>query len=145
MSTSPPWHGILMDFPGTRPTPPNDIGLQVARPSRPGNGCLACGSSSSDREFACCFLQIPPRDGHPCSSARSSCHQGLHRDSHPTSHFLVRFRSPVTNRHSRDASRHARRTMPQVIGIPITCGTMAMDLQAGIGNASTRYLWHELV
>jgi hypothetical protein len=30
----------------------------------------------------------------PCSSVRSSCHQGLHRDLHSTSHFPTRFRSP---------------------------------------------------
>ena len=39
--------------------------------------CLTCGSCASGQEFAFSFLQIPPRDGHPCCSARSSCHQGL--------------------------------------------------------------------
>ncbi|WP_336537144.1 hypothetical protein [Bacteroides acidifaciens] len=30
---------------------------------------LVCDSCSSDQEFAYSFLQIPPRDGHPCCSA----------------------------------------------------------------------------
>ena len=34
---------------------------------------------SSGRRFAYSFLQIPPRDGHPCCSASSSHHQGLQR------------------------------------------------------------------
>jgi hypothetical protein len=104
--------GKTRDFPPIhpphiQPSPPDDIGLRVYWPSRPENNCLVCGSWSSDREFACCFLPIPSRERHRCSSARSSCHRGLHRDSHPTSHFLARFRSPVIKRHLRDASRHA--------------------------------------
>ena len=66
----------------------------------------SCGSCSSDREFAFHFLQIPPRGGHPCGSARSSRHQGLHRNFHPASQFPVRFRSPVTAS-GHDAARHA--------------------------------------
>ena len=50
---------------------------------------LIYGSCSSVRGFACSFLQIPPRGGHPCCSARSSCHHGLRGDLHPqvTSQF----------------------------------------------------------
>src|SRR5437773_9823665 len=33
---------------------------------------LICDSCSSDQRFACGFLQIPPRDGHPCRPANSS-------------------------------------------------------------------------
>ena len=40
-------------------------------------GRLLCDFCSSGQCFACGFLQIPPRGGHPCCSARSSCHQGL--------------------------------------------------------------------
>src|SRR6185503_3675219 len=34
--------------------------------------CLICGFCSSSQRFACGFLQIPPRDGHPCRSANDS-------------------------------------------------------------------------
>src|SRR3990172_6999096 len=33
---------------------------------------LLCDSCSSGQRFACGFLQIPPRDGHPCRPANSS-------------------------------------------------------------------------
>jgi len=89
--------GKTRDFPPTYPPHirrigPDDIGLRVYSPSRPPRRRLVCGSCSSGQEFACRFLQIPSRDGHPCGPARSSCHQGLHRDFHPASHFLGRFR-----------------------------------------------------
>ena len=42
----------------------------------PGWNCLVCDFCSSGREFACGFLQIPPRGGHPCRSASGSRHQG---------------------------------------------------------------------
>jgi hypothetical protein len=38
--------------------------------TRPGR--LICGFCSSGQRFACGFLQIPPRDGHPCRPANSS-------------------------------------------------------------------------
>src|ERR1700704_7123910 len=43
-----------------------DIGLliQLAR--------LICDFCSSGQRFACGFLQIPPRDGHPCRPANDS-------------------------------------------------------------------------
>ncbi len=97
--------GKTRDFPPTYPPhirrlDPNDIGLQVYAPPRPSRRRLVCGSCSSGQEFAfvhapalvALTLQIPPHDGHPCGSARSSCHQGLRRDFHPASHFLGRFR-----------------------------------------------------
>gem|GEM_PF-3167115 len=89
--------GKTRDFPPTYPPyirriGPDDIGLRVYWPSRPPDRRLVCGSRYSGRAFAYRFLQIPPHDGHPCGSARSSCHQGLHRDFHPASHFLGRFR-----------------------------------------------------
>ena len=40
-------------------------------------GRLICDSCSSGQCFACGFLQIPPRDGHPCRPAnRSPCRAG---------------------------------------------------------------------
>jgi hypothetical protein len=36
------------------------------------HGCLVCGFCSSGQRFACGFLQIPPRGGHPCRPANSS-------------------------------------------------------------------------
>ena len=47
---------------------------------------LLCDFCSSGQCFACGFLQIPPRDGHPCRSAnRSPCRvdSGLSPPSHP--------------------------------------------------------------
>src|SRR6056297_2789369 len=41
--------------------------------------CLVCDFCSSGRGFACGFLQIPPRDGHPCRPASGSRHQGPQR------------------------------------------------------------------
>ncbi|MBS8232585.1 hypothetical protein DYI41_16815 [Marinobacter salarius] len=37
----------------------------------------SCGSCSSGQCFACSFLQIPPRDGHPCGPQRR-LHSGQH-------------------------------------------------------------------
>src|ERR1043166_3615731 len=34
--------------------------------------CLICGFCSLGQRFACGFLQIPPRDGHPCRPANYS-------------------------------------------------------------------------
>src|ERR1041384_7631524 len=34
--------------------------------------CLICDFCSSSQRFACSFLQIPPRDGHPCRPANDS-------------------------------------------------------------------------
>ena len=49
---------------------------------------LVCDSCSSGQCFACGFLQIPPRDGHPCRSAnRSPCRAG--RGLSPPSHRLI--------------------------------------------------------
>jgi len=36
------------------------------------HGRLVCDFCSSGQRFAFGFLQIPPRDGHPCRSANSS-------------------------------------------------------------------------
>jgi hypothetical protein len=50
-------------------------------------GRLLCDSCSSGQCFAFSFLQIPPRDGHPCRSAnRSPCRvdSGLSPPSQPT-------------------------------------------------------------
>ena len=52
------------------------LGFESLRPLAHPNSA-SCDLCTSDREFACCFRQIPSRLGHPCSSAKSSCHQGL--------------------------------------------------------------------
>lgn len=56
-------------------------------------GRLVCDSCSSGQCFACGFLQIPPRDGHPCRPAnRSPCraNRGLAPPSHPTATTRIR-------------------------------------------------------
>ena len=58
--------GKTRNFPPTYPPhlrqlAPDDIGLRVFWPSRPASHRLVCDSCSSDREFACSFLQIPGR------------------------------------------------------------------------------------
>jgi len=67
---------------------------------------LICDSCSSSQCFACGFLQIPPRDGHPCRPAkRSPCRAGreLSPPSRPTATITVEIAS-------KDATRHAWRT-----------------------------------
>jgi len=44
------------------------IGLCIHWPAHPTASPLSAGCSSEQR-FACSFLRIPPRDGHPCCSA----------------------------------------------------------------------------
>jgi hypothetical protein len=55
-------------------------------------GRLICDFCSSGQCFAFGFLQIPPRDGHPCRSAnRSPCRvdSGLSPPSHPTATMRI--------------------------------------------------------
>ena len=55
-------------------------------------GRLVCDFCSSGQCFACGFLQIPPRGGHPCRPAnRSPCRagRGLSPPSHPTATTTV--------------------------------------------------------
>ena len=67
-------------------------------------GCLVCDSCSSGQCFAYGFLQIPPRDRHPCRSAnRSPCR--VDRGLPPPSH-------PVTTTVTKTAPVKALRTMP---------------------------------
>ena len=95
---------------------PDDVGLQVRELPCPPIRCLRCGSCASGQKFACSFLQIPPRDGHPCCSARSSRHQ-VSKGLSPSSHFPVGFRLPVASaRHG--ATRHAWRTRGRDAGCP---------------------------
>ena len=56
--------------------------MDIRAPS-PGCNRLLCASCSSGRHFACSFLQIPDRSGHPCCSASGSHTQGPQRT--PTS------------------------------------------------------------
>src|SRR5699024_9892984 len=42
------------------------IGLCFVKQTRPFQVSLVCNFCSSVRDFASSFLQIPPRDGHPC-------------------------------------------------------------------------------
>ena len=55
------------------------MGLRQSRACSPGCACLICDFCSSGQDFACGFLQIPPRDGHPCRPASGSHHQGPQR------------------------------------------------------------------
>ena len=60
---------------------------------------LLSGFYSSDRDFACRFLQIPPHDGHPCGSASGS-HYQAHSGLSPPSYRPCRAHitnSKVTN------------------------------------------------
>jgi hypothetical protein len=59
-----------------------DIGLliQLAR--------LVCDFCSSSQRFACGFLQIPPRDGHPCRPANDSPCRARRRLSLPSKSAL---------------------------------------------------------
>ena len=78
-----------------------DISLLTHRDRLIGDSC------SSSQRFACGFLQIPPRGGHPCRSAnRSPCRadSGLAPPSHPAHHHVYR------NSASHGATRHAWRT-----------------------------------
>jgi len=89
--------GKTRDFPPIYPSHIRQLASEWLRASSlhalSPSGCrLVCDSCTSDQEFAFRFLRIPPRGGHPCSSARSSRHQGLHRDLHPTSRIPGRFR-----------------------------------------------------
>ena len=45
---------------------PDSIGFRFDMQTRPLFSCLLCDFCSSGRNFASGFLQIPPRDGHPC-------------------------------------------------------------------------------
>ena len=68
---------------------------------------LVCDSCSSGQCFACGFLQIPPRGGHPCRPAnRSPCRagRGLAPPSHPIRHHSE------SDSASHGAARHAWRT-----------------------------------
>src|SRR5207253_10450738 len=54
----------------------NCLLIQLAR--------LVCDFCSSSQRFACGFLQIPPRDGHPCRPANSSPCRACRRLSLPS-------------------------------------------------------------
>ena len=73
----------------------------------PGCDCLICDSCSSGQDFACGFLQIPPRDGHPCRPAIGSHHQGPKR--------TCTSKSPISHHSCLDGA-YAPRAMP---GAPI--------------------------
>lgn len=62
--------------PHLQPHPLDGYRALKSRAFSPGYDCLLCDFCSSDRDFACGFLQIPPRDGHPCRPANGSHHQG---------------------------------------------------------------------
>src|SRR5215207_3226610 len=50
--------------------------------------CLVCDFCSSSQRFACGFLQIPPRDGHPCRPANDSPCRVRRRLSLPSKNAL---------------------------------------------------------
>ena len=89
---------------------PDDRGLRTPTLPRPTARCLTCDSCASGQNVAFSFLQIPPHAGHPCCSARSSCHQGLQGTCRvPSRHFPVGVRLPVDSARQ-GAARHAWRT-----------------------------------
>ena len=45
---------------------PDSIGLRFVLQALPATFSLICNFCSSGQDFAASFLQIPPRDGHPC-------------------------------------------------------------------------------
>ena len=55
---------------------PDGYGALKNMASSPGYVCLICDFCTSGQSFACGFLQIPGRPGHPCRSANGSHHQG---------------------------------------------------------------------
>src|SRR5439155_16277480 len=61
---------------------------------------LICVSCSSGQRFACGFLQIPPRDGHPCRPANSSPCRVCRRLSLPSECALPGARSKKAFRRS---------------------------------------------
>jgi hypothetical protein len=60
-------------------------GLCISWPAHPTAPPLSASCSSGQR-FACSFLQIPPRDGHPCRSANTS---RVYRGLSPPSEFAL--------------------------------------------------------
>lgn len=89
------------------PTLPDDYRALKISAFSPGWDCLVCGFCSSGREFACSFLQIPPRGGHPCRPASGSRHQGPQGTFTPKSSGC---HHDNQNSASQGATRHAWRT-----------------------------------
>ena len=85
-----------------RPTLPDGYRALKIMAFSPGWTCLVCGFCSSGRDFACGFLQIPPRDGYPCLSASGSHHQGPQGTFTPES---------STDYHSQSSGADAPRAM----------------------------------
>src|SRR5438270_10075410 len=79
----------VLDFRDTR------LLIQLAR--------LVCDFCSSSQRFACGFLQIPPRDGHPCRPANSSPCRVCRRFSLPSECAL-----PGAREKSGDKSPHSK-------------------------------------
>ena len=76
---------------------------------------LLCDSCSSGQCFAFGFLQIPPRDGHPCRSANHSpcrADSGLSPPSHPAATMR-------TGTAPDGATRHTRRTTKKERQLPL--------------------------
>ena len=111
---------------------PDDRGLRTPTLPRPTARCLTCDSCASGQNVAFSFLQIPPHAGHPCCSARSSCHQGLQGTCPLTSHFPVGVRLPVDSARQ-GAARHAWRTS----GRPGSLLTLAPHRSGRAGSAAS--------
>ena len=60
------------------------MGLRLVLQPRPLCPAFVCSFCSSARDFACGFLQIPPRGGHPCRSANTSYYQACSGLSPPS-------------------------------------------------------------
>ena len=110
---------------------PDDRGLRTPTRPRPTARCLTCDSCASGQNFAFSFLQIPPHDGHPCCSARSSCHQGLQGTCTLTS--LPGRLSPSGCSARQGAARHAWRTS----GRPGSLLTLAPHRSGRAGSAAS--------
>jgi hypothetical protein len=86
---------------------------------------------SSDRSFAYSFLQIPPRDGHPCCSASSAHHQGLQGTCTPKSPKWppqpLQLRSRATRHAWRTTKEKERRDLGRAFPFPITRQTLQVE------------------
>src|SRR5262245_5820005 len=71
--------------------------------------CLLCGFCSSCQRFACGFLQIPSRDGHPCRPANDSPCRARRGLSPPSERALpgARIKNPPLTRWVCSGSRGA--------------------------------------
>ena len=104
---------------------------------------LICDSCSSGQCFACGFLQIPPRDGHPCRPANCSpyrANRGLAPPSHPTATTRIRT-APVygATRHAWRTKKKKKKARRRLAGLSFFAGA-ERQLLGGIGVTQNRAL-----